>query len=77
MLQDHKIVGGSFCVSLPIKEIILRSFVIPFVKPEEVPNAIKFEAKKYLPIDIQNLSYVFYVAPFTDNKIIKKLYFTK
>ena len=69
MLQDNQITGAPFYVSLPMKEIILRSFVIPFVKREDIQNAIKFEAKKYLPIDIQDLSFVFYTIPFTENKI--------
>ena len=69
MLQDNRITGGSFYVSLPMKEIILRSFVIPFVKQEDIQNAIKFEAKKYLPFDIQDLSFVFHTIPFTEGQI--------
>jgi len=69
MLQDNRITDGSFYVSLPMKEIILRSFVIPFVKQGDVPNVIKFEAKKYLPIDIQDLAFVFYTVPFTENSV--------
>jgi len=68
MLQENRMTDGSFNISLPIKEIILRSFIIPFVKPEDMQNAIKFEAKKYLPIDIQDLTFVFYSTPFTENK---------
>jgi len=69
MLQDNRITGGPFYVSLPMKEVILRSFVIPFVNQEDIQNAIKFEARKYLPIDIHALDFVFYAAPFTENKI--------
>ena len=69
MLQDNRITGTPCYISLPLKEIILRSFVIPFVKQEDIQNAIKFEAKKYLPIDIQDLTFVFYTTPFTENKI--------
>src|SRR5208283_2826422 len=69
MLQDNRITGSPFYFSLPLKEIILRSFVIPFVRQEDIQNAIKFEAKKYLPIDIQDLTFVFYTTPFTENKI--------
>jgi len=69
MLQENKIQETSFYVSMPMKEIILRSFVIPFVKLEDVPNTIKFEVKKYLPIDIQGLKYVYYTIPFMENQI--------
>ncbi len=67
MLQDNRIVGGSFYVSLPMKEVILRSFAIPFVKQDDIHNAVKFEAKKYLPIDIQDLAFVFHTVPFVEN----------
>jgi Tfp pilus assembly PilM family ATPase len=69
MLQDHQITVAPFYVSLPVKEIILRSFTIPFVKQEDIQNAIKFEAKKYLPIDVQDLNFVFYTIPYTENKV--------
>ncbi len=69
MLQDNMIKSRSFYVSLPVNEIILRSFVIPYIKPSEASNAVRFEAKKYLPIDIQDLSFTYYSVPFTENKI--------
>ena len=77
MLQDNHISGGSFHVSLPMKEIILRSFIIPFVKQEEIQNVIKFEAKKYIPFDIQDLSFVFYAIPFLEdgNKRLQVIFF--
>ena len=77
ILHDNNISGGSFYVSLPLKEIILRSFIIPFVKPENLQNAIKFEAKKYIPFDIQDLNYVFHMYPFTDgqNKRFQVIFF--
>jgi len=68
ILQDNHITGGSFYVSLPLKEIILRSFTIPFVKPDNIQNAIKFEAKKYIPFDIQDLSYVYHTVPYTEGQ---------
>ena len=68
MLQDNHITGGSFYVSLPMKEIILRSFIIPFVKQDDIQNAIKFEAKKYMPFDIQDMSFVFHTIPFAEGQ---------
>lgn len=69
ILQDYRIKNGSFCVSLPMKDIILRSFIIPWVKPGELPNVIKFEAKKYMPFDIQDVFFVFHSIPFTENQM--------
>jgi len=68
MLQDNKITGGSYYVSLPMKEIILRSFIIPFVKNDEIQNIVKFEAKKYIPFDIQDLVFVYYTIPFMEDR---------
>ena len=68
ILKDNKITGGPFYVSLPMKEIILRSFIIPFVQNEDIQNVIKFEAKKYMPFDIQDLSFVYCSIPYWENK---------
>jgi hypothetical protein len=77
MLQDNHIKGGPFYVSLPMKEIILRSFTIPFVKSDVIQDAIKFEAKKYMPFDLQDLSFVFYTIPFAEdqNKRLQVIFF--
>ena len=77
LLQDNRITGTSFYVSLPLKEIVLRSFVIPFVKQNDVQSAIKFEAKKYMPFDIQDLSFVFHTIPFVEgnNKQLQVIFF--
>ncbi len=77
MLLDNQIKGGAFYVSLPLKEIILRSFVIPFVKQGDIYNAVKFEAKRYVPFEIQDLSYVFHTIPFTEgqNKRLQVIFF--
>ena len=69
ILQDYKIKGVDFCISLPMKDIILRSFVIPRVSGSELQNVIKFEAKKYMPFEIQDLSFVFHTVPFTENQV--------
>jgi Tfp pilus assembly PilM family ATPase len=66
MLKDNRITGASFYVSMPMKEFILRSFILPLFKKDEIENAIKFEAKKYMPFDIQDLSLVFHTIPITE-----------
>jgi len=71
ILDECHISSGSFCVSLPMKEIILRSFVIPFIKEESLQSAIKFEAKKYIPFDMQELNYSFHTIPFMEGQTKK------
>jgi hypothetical protein len=67
-VEDNQIGSSLFHVSLPMKEIILRSFSIPYVKRSDVSNAIKFESKRYIPFEINDLSYVFHLVPFEDNR---------
>ncbi|MBF0571600.1 MAG: hypothetical protein HQL12_06970 [Candidatus Omnitrophica bacterium] len=69
ILKDNQLTDGSFYVSLPRKEIILRSFILPFVSNEDIHNVVEFEARKYMPFDIQDLSFVFYAIPFLENKV--------
>ena len=68
VLQDNHIGQANFNVALPLKDIILRSFIIPFVKSDDVQNAIKYEAKKYIPFDIQDLVFVYHAIPFDEDK---------
>ena len=60
-----------------MKDIILRSFIIPAVSLNELQNVIKFEARKYVPLNVQDLSFVFYTTPFMENQIrrIKVIFF--
>jgi len=69
ILLDYRIKGADFCISLPMKDVILRSFTIPWVNPSELQNVIKFEAKKYVPFDIQEVTFVYHTIPFVENQI--------
>ncbi len=47
-------------LSLPIKDIIFRSFMIPMMQSNEVAGVIAFEVKKYIPFSLDELSYSFH-----------------
>ena len=70
-LRDRRIDASRVFLSLPFKDVILRSFVVPSVKPEELGGLVEFEAKKYLPFDVKELAFVYYPLPVVDNKIRK------
>jgi len=70
-LRDHKIDISRVYLSLPSKDVILRSFVVPAVKPEELGGLIEFEAKKYVPFDVKELAFVYHSTPLVENKIKK------
>lgn len=44
-------------LSLASKDIILRWFLTPFMKPNEIQEVVSFEARKYLPFPIEDLVY--------------------
>lgn len=59
VFRDEKINPGQVCVSIPIEEIFLRSFVMPWMTSSELNNAVFYEAKKYLPFDLKLLDYMY------------------
>ncbi len=67
LFREHKITPGQICVSIPIQEVFLRSFVIPWMSPNELNNAVYYEAKKYLPFDLKQLDYIFQPVAQTEN----------
>ncbi len=70
-LRDHKIDASRTYLSLPSKDVILRSFIVPAVKPEELGGLVEFEAKKYVPFDVKELAFVYHPVPLVEDKIKK------
>lgn len=67
-LQAQLISDSEIALAIPPKDIIFRSFVIPHMQPNELPNVVEFEAPKYVPFRMEDLSYTFYPIPFVENK---------
>ena len=51
-LQEHKITTKNINLALPAKDLIFRSFTIPWMQAHEVNNVVEFEAIKYIPIKL-------------------------
>ena len=47
-------------LSLPSKDILIRWFLIPWVKTSEIQDVVGFEIKKYIPFSIEEISYTYY-----------------
>ena len=47
-------------LSIPSKDIIIRWFSIPWMKSSEIQDVVIFEAKKYIPFPINELSYTYF-----------------
>jgi hypothetical protein len=65
-LRQHKVSAPAVHLSLPPKDIIFRSFTIPWMQPGEIKSVVDFEAGKYVPFALEELSYSFYPIPFTE-----------
>jgi hypothetical protein len=60
VLNKYKISNGSINLSLPIRDIIFRSFVIPSMQPHEIRSVVEFEISKYIPFSLEELSFAFH-----------------
>ncbi len=67
LLRDNKINPGPAGISIPAKEVLLRTFVLPWMSSTEANQAIAFEAKKYVPFDLSDLSYTYHSMTWVEN----------
>ncbi len=47
-------------VALPSKDILIRSFIIPWMKSSEIHGSVAFEAQKYIPFNLNEIAYTYY-----------------
>ena len=67
IVRKNGIAESSVNLSLPTRDIIFRSFVIPWMQDHEVKNVVEFEAAKYIPFSLDKLSYSFHATSFMEN----------
>jgi len=60
VFREQKVSTAEVNLSLPTKDIIFRSFVIPWMQKNEVKNVVEFEACKYIPFSLKELSYSYH-----------------
>ncbi len=70
-LREQKILPGDASLAIPAKDIIFRSFVIPWVHASEVKNVVEFEARKYIPFKLEEVAYTFHPVTFNEKAIRK------
>ncbi|MBP7162420.1 MAG: pilus assembly protein PilM [Candidatus Omnitrophica bacterium] len=56
-------------LSIPTQDLIFRSFVIPWMAPNEIRGVVEFEVTKYVPIKVEELVYTFHSIPFEKDKL--------
>ncbi len=67
-IREKKLISKKANLTLSSKDVIYRSFVIPFMQPAEVKNVVDFEATKYIPIKLEDLSYTYHAIPFNEGE---------
>ncbi|MFT5387299.1 MAG: Tfp pilus assembly PilM family ATPase [Candidatus Omnitrophota bacterium] len=65
-VQKHNLTYENLFLSLPTKDIIFRSFIIPWMQQNEVNDVVEFEASKYIPFSLDELSYSFHSMLITE-----------
>jgi len=66
-LEFRSIKSKMLHLSLPTKDLIFRSFVIPWMAKHEIHSVIEFEITKYIPLKLDELTYTYHTTPFREN----------
>ncbi|HQP10198.1 MAG TPA: pilus assembly protein PilM [Candidatus Omnitrophota bacterium] len=54
-------------VALPTRDIIFRSFVIPWMQQSEIKSVVEFEVSKYIPFSLEKLAFAYHSLTFTEH----------
>lgn len=60
VLAKYNLKKPLISLSLPTQDIIFRSFVIPWMPPNEIRSVVSFEASKYIPFPLEDLNYAYH-----------------
>ena len=69
VFKEQDISETTVNLSLPAKNIIFRSFVIPWMQTSEIKEVVEFEASKYVPFAMDDLYYSFHSSTFSEEGI--------
>lgn len=71
LVKDQDMARSRVYMSVPSRDVIFRSFLLPAMSPGETKNAILFEAPRYIPFKLDELYYQYQMIPFTANDVKK------
>jgi hypothetical protein len=66
-IHEHEILSKKVNLSVPAKDLIFRSFVIPWMDPQDIKNVVDFEVTKYIPIKLDDLTFTYHPVNITAN----------
>jgi len=70
-VRDEHINVNQIKFAVPTGDTIIRSFLLPSMSSNDVVSAVEYEAKKYLPFSLKDLSYAYHSVTVMDDKIKK------
>src|SRR5262245_13770654 len=65
ILRRNKISNNMISLALPSREIIFRSFIVPWMQSKEIKGVVEFEATKYIPFVLKELAYSYHAMNVT------------
>ena len=68
-LKNNRVKADEFNLALPTRDIIFRSFVIPWMPTNEIKGVVDFEASKYIPFSLEELKYAYHAIPSTEGNV--------
>ena len=66
-VRNNAFTSTDIYFSIPSKDIIVRWFVIPWMRPYEIQGVVAFEVRKYLPFPLEELVYTYYPSTITQS----------
>ena len=70
-IREQNLTQTDVRFSIPQSEVIIRSFLIPMMRTNELTSVVDFELRKHIPFDLKDFSYTFNTIQVTDNKVKK------
>ena len=63
LLEEAKVTGSIVCVSIPFHSSLISLIEVPFLSDEKIAQLIPFEAKRYIPVPLEDVSIDWFVVP--------------
>ena len=63
LLQEAKVTASLACVSIPFHSSLISLIEVPALSDEKIAQTIPFEAKRYIPVPLEDVSLDWFVIP--------------
>ncbi|MCY4577104.1 MAG: pilus assembly protein PilM [Candidatus Kaiserbacteria bacterium] len=63
LLQEAKVTASLACVSIPFHSSLISLIEVPALSDEKIAQTIPFEAKRYIPVPLEDVSLDWFVVP--------------